>query len=83
MLVGSKEIERKKVLWVKKHLKTKKNVVGNNTYNISVDVNAFGTIMFEGAHNKTRSKVIFLTFCRSSCLEVLRIEAVLKIPKII
>ena len=82
MLVDSKEIERKKLLWVKKHLKTKKNVVGDNTHNFTVDVNAFGTIMFEAAYYKTRSKVIFLAFCRSSRLEVLRIEAVLKIPKL-
>ena len=64
MLVDSKEIERRKVLWVKRHLKTKKNVVGDKAYNINVDVNAFGTIMFEGARNKTRSKVILLVLSK-------------------
>lgn len=60
MLVDLEESERKKIQWVKKHLKTKKNSIGDTTdgkENNDVDINAYGKILFQGIHEETRSKV--------------------------
>lgn len=60
MLVDLEESESKKILWVTKYLKTKKNANGDTTdgkENNEVDINAYGKIVFQGIHDKTRSKV--------------------------